>query len=76
MQDSFGSRVDGLDPAASGVTGASPESSSFDVSQFHLGIRAIVRQATPGTDTERHGFGGESGTPTGTVAGGWLVAVR
>jgi hypothetical protein len=32
----------GLEPAASGVTGASPESGSFAVSRFSSGIRAIA----------------------------------
>ena len=54
-------------PAASGVTGASPRSRSFDVSRFSSGIRAIAHHAPPRTDMERHRSAVETGTPTGTV---------
>jgi hypothetical protein len=60
----------GLEPAASGVTGASPESRSFAPSRFSSGIRTIVRHGMPSTDTERHRSALETGTPTGTVP--WL----
>jgi hypothetical protein len=60
----------GLEPAASGVTGASPECRSFGVSRFSSRTRAIAHHAPPGTDTERHRSAVETGTPTGTVPGG------
>jgi hypothetical protein len=48
----------GLEPAASGATGANPRSRSFDVSRFSSGIRAIANHAPPSprTDRERHLF--------------------
>jgi hypothetical protein len=59
----------GLEPAASGVTGASPECRSFGVSRFSSGVRPIAHHAPPRADTERHGSALETGTPTGTALG-------
>ena len=65
-----------LEPAASGVTGASPRSRSFDVSRFSSGVRAIAHHAPPRTDTERHRSALETGTPTGTVPGSLLGSLQ
>lgn len=61
----------GLEPAGAGVTGASLRSRSFDVSRFSSRTRAIAYHAPAGTDTKRHRSAAQTGTPTGTVLGGF-----
>jgi hypothetical protein len=59
----------GLEPAASGVTGASLRSGTHRVLRFSSADRAIVRHGTHRSDTERHHSAAKSGTPAGTVLG-------
>ena len=58
----------GLEPAASGVTGASPSRvNTRDFAIFRSNFVGATRHGTHQADTGRYRSAGESGTPTGTV---------
>ena len=58
----------GLEPAASGVTGANADRDSREDLRVYSAFVRSVGQRPSSNDTVRHGSARESGTPTGTVA--------